>query len=150
MFDCIYCTELPSYNTTPSAIKMWPYKKDGLSWGGGTVYYYCIYNFTISVHLKFVLISRVPSLEGNNLVVFYYICVHLTSGLIRGVASLEEGEFIVIVFYYFIASPTAIYTHGPGLKGSYLRAYTKFNYWRGRDHIVIGFTTTYAISANHH
>ena len=104
MFDCIYCTELPSYNITPSAIKMWPYKKDGLSWGGGTVYYYCIYNFTISVHLKFVLISRVPSLEGNNLVVFYYICVHLTSGLIKGVVSLEGGEFIVILFYYFIAS----------------------------------------------
>ena len=89
------------------------------------------------------LIRRVAFLEGDNLVVFYFlsalaICLekqgalswgenlavlrgglpwrgqnllslyittllHLTSGLIWGVAYLEVGEFIVIVFYYFIA-----------------------------------------------
>ena len=44
-------------------------------------------------------------MRGESLLSFYFtISLHLTSGLIRGVASLEGGEFIVIVFYYFIAS----------------------------------------------
>jgi hypothetical protein len=44
-------------------------------------------------------------MRGESLLSLYFtISLHLTSGLIRGVASLEEGEFIVIVFYYFIAS----------------------------------------------
>ena len=35
---------------------------------------------------------------------YFTISVHQKSVLIRGVVSLEGGEFIVIVFYYFIAS----------------------------------------------
>jgi hypothetical protein len=34
----------------------------------------------------------------------FTISLHQKSVLIRGVAFLEGGEFIVIVFYYFIAS----------------------------------------------
>ena len=45
--------------------------------------------YYITVHLTSGLIRVVASLERDNLVVFYYITVHLTSGLIREVASLE-------------------------------------------------------------
>jgi hypothetical protein len=47
----------------------------------------------------------VVSLEGDSLLSLYFtISLHQKSVLIRGVVSLERGEFIVIVFYYFIAS----------------------------------------------
>jgi hypothetical protein len=35
---------------------------------------------------------------------YFTISLHQKSVLIRGVVSLEGGEFIVIVFYHFIAS----------------------------------------------
>ena len=35
---------------------------------------------------------------------YFTISFHQKSGLVRGVASLEGGEFIVNAFYYFIAS----------------------------------------------
>ena len=42
---------------------------------------------------------------GESLLSLYFtISFHQKSGLVRRVASLEGGEFIVIVFYYFIAS----------------------------------------------
>jgi hypothetical protein len=45
----------------------------------------------------------VASLEGDSLLSLYFtISLHQKSVLIRGVVSLERGEFIVIVFYYFM------------------------------------------------
>jgi hypothetical protein len=42
---------------------------------------------------------------GDSLLSLYFtILLHQKSVVIRGVVSLEGGEFIVIVFYYFIAS----------------------------------------------
>jgi hypothetical protein len=47
----------------------------------------------------------VVSLKGDSLLSLHFtISLHQISVLIRGVASLEGGEVIVIVFYYFIAS----------------------------------------------
>jgi hypothetical protein len=47
----------------------------------------------------------VVSLEGESLLSLYFtISLHQKSVLIRGVVSLKGGEFIVIAFYYFIAS----------------------------------------------
>ena len=43
--------------------------------------------------------------ERDNLVVFYYITVHLTSGLIRGVASHERDN--LVVFYYITVHLTS-------------------------------------------
>ena len=62
--------------------------------------------FTISLHQKSVLIRGVVSLEGDSLLSLYFtISLHQKYVLIRGVVSLEGGgEFIVIAFYYFIAS----------------------------------------------
>ena len=62
--------------------------------------------FTISLHQKSVLIRGVVSLEGGSLLSLYFtISLHQKSILIRGAACLEGGgEFIVIVFYYFIGS----------------------------------------------
>ena len=61
--------------------------------------------FNISLHQKSVLIRGVVSLEGGEFIViaFYYFIAQ-KSVLIRGVVSFEGGEFIVIAFYYFIAS----------------------------------------------
>ena len=42
---------------------------------------------------------------GESLLSLYFtISFHHKSGLVRRVASLEGGEFIVNAFYYFIAS----------------------------------------------
>ena len=61
--------------------------------------------FTISLHQKSGLVRGWLSLRGESLLSLYFtISLHQKSVLIRGVASLEGGEFIVIVFYYFIAS----------------------------------------------
>jgi hypothetical protein len=62
--------------------------------------------FTISLHQKSVLIRGVVSLERDSLLSLYFtISLHQKSVLLRGVVSREGGgEFIVIVFYYFIAS----------------------------------------------
>jgi hypothetical protein len=46
--------------------------------------------YYITVHLTSGLIRVVASNERDNLVVFYYITEHLTSGLIRWVASHER------------------------------------------------------------
>jgi hypothetical protein len=47
----------------------------------------------------------VASLERDSLLSLHFtILLHQKSVVIRGVVSLEGGEFIVIVFYYFIAS----------------------------------------------
>jgi peroxiredoxin len=53
------------------------------------------------VHLKSGLIRVVASLEGDNLVVFYYPSA---SGLIRVVASLE-GDNLVVFYYPSAATP---------------------------------------------
>jgi hypothetical protein len=61
--------------------------------------------FTISFHQKSVLIRGVVSLEGGEFIVivfYYFISSEIWPG--KRVASLEGGEFIVIAFYYFIAS----------------------------------------------
>ena len=61
--------------------------------------------FTISLHQKSVLIRGVVSLEGDSLLSLYFtISLHQKYVLKRGVAPFRGGEFIVIVFYYFIAS----------------------------------------------
>ena len=62
---------------------------------------------TISLHQESGLVRGVVSLEGDSLLSLHFtISLHQRSGLVRGVASLEGGggEFIVIAFYYFIAS----------------------------------------------
>ena len=53
------------------------------------------------MYLKTGLIRGMASLEGDNLVVFYYLSVSET-GLIRGVASLEGDN--LVVFYYLSVS----------------------------------------------
>jgi hypothetical protein len=62
--------------------------------------------FTISWHQKYVPIRGVVSLEGgvSLLSLHFTISLHQISVLIRGAVSFEGGGFIVIVFYYFIAS----------------------------------------------
>jgi len=51
----------------------WPHKKDGLSRGG---------QFIIIVFYYFSAPEICPDKQGNNLAMFYYMFVHLTSGLI--------------------------------------------------------------------
>jgi hypothetical protein len=50
--------------------------------------------YYITEHLTSGLIREVASHERDNLVVFYYITVHLTSGLIREVASHERDNLV--------------------------------------------------------
>jgi len=51
------------------------------------------------------LIREVASHERDNLVVFYYITLHLTSGLIRVVASHQRDN--LVVFYYITGHLTS-------------------------------------------
>ena len=52
------------------------------------------------MHLKSGLVRGVASLERDNLLVFYYLSASefLKSGLVRGVAFLERDN--LLVFYY--------------------------------------------------
>ena len=77
-------------------------------------------HFTISLHQISVLIRGAVSLEGGEfiVIVFYYFIASEICPDKRGGSPLRGGgEFIVIVFYYFIASEICPDKRGGSLEG---------------------------------
>jgi hypothetical protein len=60
------------------------------------------------------------------------------------VSDTESGEPLVMIFYYCFSS------HSPNDITSCMIILMIWSGRRGRDRMVVGFTTTYVISAFHH